>query len=480
MEMSGKEKADNMLSFGLMEGVILFIGLFVCIYVSCRKLNTDIFFIINNGRYIVENKGFFPTTLFSTIHEDFYTIIQQPLWSTVLYLLFRNLGIASLPVFFSVFPFISLFLLLKIFKYGSPFKRACLSSFILILICLAFTGRPSSFSVTNILFNFYILEGIKDKVLSERKALFLLPSLLLELLCHASFFPILIFIQLSYMAGLHLKDRVLRFKYVLISIFLSVVFGVCSPYGIKLPLYSFYSYGSASYGNLIAELKRPSILSTYTLVIIIAALLILWQLINRHADGVLLTFFGICALLLHVRNLYLLGVLLVPLLRSLSAYDTEDVKGSRLTIRFFVPIAVTIFYAFYVSTFFIRYAVADGPLTPASACSYILENDRSSRVYSDFNMGAYLEFCGMDSYIDARPELYFKKINGKEDVYLEFVELSLLDNFDYNGFIDKYRFEYMITADSTKLKMFLDYRKGYEKILEGNGYSLYRVDRYGD
>ena len=86
------------------------------------------------------------------------------------------------------------------------------------------------------------------------------------------------------------------------------------------------------------------------------------------------------------------------------------------------------------------------------------------------------EFNGIDAYIDARPELYSKKINGKKDVYLEFVELSLLDNFDYNSFIKGYGFKYLIAADDSKIGLYLRFRKGYEKILDGNGYSMYEVD----
>ena len=105
-------------------------------------------------------------------------------------------------------------------------------------------------------------------------------------------------------------------------------------------------------------------------------------------------------------------------------------------------------------------------------------DEKDVKIYSDFNMGAFLEFNGFNSYIDARPELYSKKINGKEDIYNEFIELSLLDNFDYNGFINKYSFKYLLTEDGSKLSFYLNYRKGYEKILTGNGYSLYRVCDY--
>lgn len=477
----GNKEKVNIKSYGLMEGIVLFIGLFVCIYVAFRKMNSDLFFILNNGKYICESGNLFPTTLFSTIHEGFYTVIQQPLWSVVTYLLFSAFGIGAIPVFSALFVFISAYLLFMLFKGADPFIRCCLTTFILIIICMAFTGRPSTFSITNILFSFFILEGIKEDTLPDRTALILLPFSLLELLCHASFFPILIFAKLSYLVASRFKDTIYKYRFLLMEVCLSLILGFMTPYREKLPLYSLYSYAAASYGNLIAELKRPSILSTYSIIIVIALALLAVQAAKGHADGVLLTVFGICSLLLHIRNLYLLGVFMVPMLKSLCCRRDESDQLSygsrRFKMRFFIPLAFVIFYIAYAQDIYMNYAIKDCCLSPVIACDY-LKDEKDVKIYSDFNMGAFLEFNGFNSYIDARPELYSKRINGKEDIYNEFIELSLLDNFDYNGFINKYGFEYLLTEDGSKLSFYLNYRKGYEKILTGNGYSLYRVSDY--
>ena len=471
----------NSPSFGLMEGIVLFVGLFVCIYVAFRKIDPDLFFIMNNGKYILSSGDFFPQKLFSSIHYDFSTVIQQPLWSVIIYLLFDTFGISAIPVFTSLFIFVDLFVLFKIYEdVSEPFFKASLVTFTLIVMALSFSGRPSVFSMTDILLSFYILGGIKKGTFSNKYALLLYPLSILELLCHASFYPILLSIYLMFIFSLDVRGTLKRFRYLLYAMALSIVTSVMTPYGPKLPFYIFYSYGLANYGNMVQELKPPTIDSIYTIIITISLILVLRQVLRRHADGVLLTLFGVLSLLLHVRNMYLLSVLMVPMLCDLASsvpMKKENAeKTKRYSFGFFVPFVILFLYIFEAVSLFKGYAIKDSASSPVIATSYLLNTQTGGNIYCGFNQGAFLEFNGFDTYIDARPELYFKKINERADVYKEYVELSLSSNFDYNSFIKKYGFEYFIVEDDNNFNVYLKYQKGYEKILEGNGYILYRLN----
>lgn len=478
-------KRTDTASFGLMEGIVLSIGLILCVYVAFRKMDSDLFFLINNGKYIYTTGDFFPSHLFSTIHKDFSTVIQQPLWSLALYILFRFMGIASIPVFICLFVIADTLLLFAIYKNVSwPFARVSLVSFSLIIICVSFSGRPCTFSIFNLILAIYVLERIKDNSADARLALLLFPFSILELLCHASFYPILIFVELYYLLSFDLISNLKRFRYLIISVTLSIISSFLTPYRDKLPLYSLYSYGSATYGNLISELKPTELISIYTLLMIIVGALALWRLWKWHADGVLLTAAGIVSLIMHTRNIYLFGVLIIPLLKSTFSgrvfFEGADTfsQGSRIHIRFFIPILLALLYAIEVLYLYKSYAIKDTHLSPILACNYLFDNASSSdMIYSDLNQGAFLEFNGFDTYIDARPELYFKKINGKEDTYIEYVSLSLDEGFDYNSFIEKYGFTYLLTGTQTKFYEYLTDGDRAECILTGNGYALFKVMR---
>lgn len=112
----------------------------------------------------------------------------------------------------------------------------------------------------------------------------------------------------------------------------------------------------------------------------------------------------------------------------------------------------------------------DTVTSPVRAIEYL---DEDCVIYNDFCNGAYLELNGYKTYIDARPELYMKSINGKADIYQEWVDL-LNGKIDIPRFIDKYKFNTFIVENGTVLDCYLHYNNNYTEVLKDNGYTVYR------
>ena len=93
-------------------------------------------------------------------------------------------------------------------------------------------------------------------------------------------------------------------------------------------------------------------------------------------------------------------------------------------------------------------------------------------LYTDFNTGAYFEFRGYKTYIDARPELYQKRINGKEDVYTEYINM-LNQAIDTEDFLKKYNFTHLVVERPSILDTYLYYSNKYKLVIEDDTCRLY-------
>ena len=95
-------------------------------------------------------------------------------------------------------------------------------------------------------------------------------------------------------------------------------------------------------------------------------------------------------------------------------------------------------------------------------------------LYTSFNNGAFMEMNGYKVYMDARPELFMEKINGKEDVYTEYVSVES-GTCDLNAFLAKYNFTHLIARDGSPLSVHLRaYDDAYKIVVDGEGYCLFQ------
>ena len=115
---------------------------------------------------------------------------------------------------------------------------------------------------------------------------------------------------------------------------------------------------------------------------------------------------------------------------------------------------------------------------PVLAVEYLNSLDREPdeiTLFTGMNQGAFMELNGYKVYMDARPELYTGKINGKEDVWDEYIDL-IKNKMDFEEFTNKYRFTHLIVEKKMCYSVYLEYNSDYTKILDGNGYALFEAN----
>ena len=456
----------------LLGNIFLLISILCCLYIILSDVNSDIFFILANGRYILENDNLFPTTLFYSMHDNLPTVIQQPLFSVISYLLYSLFGFGSIRMFSCICMLVSCVLLLMIFRdTKARYTRLMITAVYLLMFSTIFCGRPVQLSLIAFLLEIYLLDkGIFDaSPIMILKAVILFALSMLVLLSHAAFYPFFIALLLFFV----IRNRVVYSQNTVVylgTVVLSFIFSFITPYGYRLPFYVFLSYPAANNGGFIKELSRPPVLSSYGIFLIIMLVILIKNLDKVPLLDALLVFVGSILLALHVRNFWLFGVFTIPFICQL--VSDKDLHPVQTKKGFPVPICVFIALCVAIVTFLGDVEVKDSSVTPVMAAEYL--QDKDGNVFTEFNNGAYFEFCGLNSFIDARPELYSKAISQKADIYSEYLSLLSDHDFDYNDFIEKYDFKYMVATKDTPLYLYLKI-SGFERVVDGNGYALFEV-----
>jgi hypothetical protein len=144
------------------------------------------------------------------------------------------------------------------------------------------------------------------------------------------------------------------------------------------------------------------------------------------------------------------------------------------TYLMYVSTAVLLFFSIWCnngaySTLF----NSDSRYAPMEAVDYLDTYDKDDVVlYTEFNNGAYCEFRGYRVYIDGRPELFSKKLNGKDDVLDEYCQITN-GKADIGEFIQKYNFTHLIVSDKSIVSGYLKGNDAYIIVVEGKEYCLF-------
>ena len=93
-------------------------------------------------------------------------------------------------------------------------------------------------------------------------------------------------------------------------------------------------------------------------------------------------------------------------------------------------------------------------------------------MFTEFDDGSYYEYHGYKCYIDSRAEVFIKSINHKEDIFHEYY-LLFTKKLDYNTFINKYNFDYMVVNKDSGLYDYLLKKDIYELVLTSNDRCLF-------
>ena len=478
----------------------------LCTLVS-GYFDSDTYFILATGRTILESG--LPETNPFVIHTGLEMPIHQWLYDVVLAAVEGAAGPGGL---FAAALILAGLLALCLWVFVRRFCRdwvaaAVLTALSLLLLCPWMNLRPTFLTLSVIALMqtaFFAWEQ------TRRRRYLLLPPALSLLLVN---FHTSLWVMCLVLAAPHLMPAALPRRGELRSFFwrwwiavrpaavcvaAMAAAGLCNPYGLKGMLYPLLSYGAVTDFS-IRELERPALLSVQGLGLTAQVLLYAFALQKKGLRGLdprraAMAAGTLFLAAMHLRNFWFTAFAAIPAageaLDALAARlraappkpfdvpsrDPRTERGRRLLrweiLAFFlVLVALTL-------PKWERADAADPAFAPAAAADLLDTLDREDIVlFTGFNNGAYMEYRGYRGYIDARPEIYTKKLNGTKDVLEEYK--SVMDGTaDYAEWLDRYGFTHLLVYE-TALKAYLRGREDFRILWEDTENGLILYERIG-
>lgn len=467
---------------------ILLIIPFIFICIENKRPDNDIWFLLNNGRYLISNG--FPNIDPFTIHEGLTYIMQQWLTSLIFWIIYSTLGKYGLLILIYIIAIALMYVFYKLFYTicNDKKKSVIITALTFCLIRNFIVTRPQIFTYLILLTEILLMElYIKNK---NNKYLHIMPLLSLLLInLHSSMWYFQFIFMLPFILNAikikNLTKDNYKLKPLLITFAIMFLVGFINPYGYKALTFIFKSYGIEEFNDIIMEMQAPTF-SSIKFKLILMLLFILFFFINfvkkfkldiRHF--LFICGVSILAFMHHKCRVYFLLIYFYCF-----AYGIKEIK---LNIKLFEnkiikalkkglvtgTILLSTFTLIYVLCFiFPRYE--DKNVDIDDTINFMLDNYNKDDIilYIGFNDGGYAEYRGIKSYIDGRAELFSKKLNNKDDIFLEYKNLSEHGKtFDYESFINKYNF--------THILLFYNDEEYFAEYLDNNSsYSLVYTDYF--
>lgn len=419
--------------------------------------DTDVYYFIANGNYILDHGIPFENPFIST--PGYGITIQNWLYCVLISFVYRYLHTAGLFILQTLFLFGMLFVTLKFFDYTLSKHKILIGCFT-ISIFYTFTYislRPQILTYILILIE---LIGIKQfKQTGRSKYLYLIPlTILIEINCHASYWIMHYIVLLPYVLEIpkclplerdHLTNKELS-KFI-VPIVLSVIALFLNPYGEVAIAYVFIALSSGAVALFhISEQCSFQISNGMSLLFILSIVIFVILLINRKLkSSEAYMFLGFSILFLFAIKwipFYIIGLLYLyqALLRVFgsSPFTFKIPKPAITGSYFIIAIAFGLFLAkqplnLYFDLHTNEYIDThwhSGAETFDKFADYLDEHTTfDSSVYtSSFADENYFEYRGYKVYIDARPEIYAKGITKDETVLSNFLAtISGADSLAY-------------------------------------------------
>lgn len=443
----------------------------ICIFAYTNFFDNDGYFLIATGKEIVENgiPKFNPFFL----EKGYQIVVQQWLWDVCLYQIqqwFGNYGLYIWSITFFLAAMIVLYRIAKNRGSEEPWIPVIFSAF----ICFGFINiRPTM--ITVFLLSLQIL--VVERFQREGKGLFWLPILsLLEINIHCALWLMHFIFLLPYVVP-PVKNPWIPFRAwkfqpkLLLTMIPMFLVGFINPYGMEGMLYLFHSNNSMMKEANILELQHPEVIEYAGICILMGIGIMCWQLSKKKWISSTAFYFFCGTLLMALvsrRNLvyFLFGIFMMG----------TEVIGR---IKQYIPagimaILITLILSFGFLSLQDPFITEDSSRTPVKAVEY-LKDKKDARIYTGFNEGGYFEYMGFQSFMDPRPEIFFKSINKKEDVFRDYLNLrTAKTDALVEKVIQKYDFEYLCASKGSRLDSYL--LRKCDMVVNGNGYRLYQTN----
>lgn len=461
-----------------------------------KFFDTDIYHMLAAGKAIA-GQGVIKEDVFF-LESGHKIVIQQWLYDLLVYEVYNNLGKIGILLFTILLSLIFIFLAIRVMRYYGVDLR--LASVGVLAVCAfydaIFTIRPGLFTLILLLLQICFCE----KHIKTGKSIYLysLPLIMiLEINFHASMWIAHLIFLLPYLVPIpafakkyvKLEDHHISIKKAALPIVCMIAGLFINPYGMDGITILFKQKEISDLG--ILELQSPALSSKYSIVMVVSLIIFafLYGKIKIHSSNAFL-FLGTSIMLVsNLRNIqmYAIGLIAVmcDLLCAISLPKAEKIfqKTNRVLVALCALLTVVLIFSSAVSlpySYIFRDQPSDSVRVPVDAVEYLDANaSKDSRIYTEFNGGAYVSWKGYKIYFCSRTEGYCKDVNGGYDLIGEYLSIyrnsSTSGNDTFSEFLSKYDFEYLIVAVNNRLFPYISTREDYEPVVSGNGYVVFKA-----
>lgn len=433
------------------------LGIFATAQGLLQNPNADAYFLIDTGRYIVNN-GSLPDTAYWLVTPGVPTIIQQWLCDVVNYAAYAAGGFTGTVILGIIFNIILLFCLFIYCRETCKNNQVGFNSavFCWILLCGFATTRPYSVTISVSLLEITLLKRFFDKEKHTAKEIVLFyvgiaAVFIFQANWQASniLYPILWI--LCYVPVIKAK----KFRidlYALGAIVLGLVCSVISPLGIRGPLFLTYARGSLERFHII-EVEPPHFPSLYTAMQAIVIALFIYAIAKRKLTSaqVFMTLGCFAMSCMFMRCCWTL-VLPIGMLVANMKFTERSHKMMRWAYVTAGTLSVLLIMKYNLEK------SDDREIMLAS-----LPAPDEVTLYTDFNSGNYFLVDGYKIYFDARPELYDYRIAG-DKAFLDEAYDAWAGDLDYAEFIDRYGFNWFAVSKNMPMDTYLEESGDYELV----------------
>ena len=491
------DKAKNLISkIKINKWFLLLFVILVPLYWWCSSnwvIDNDSWFLFTHGRYVLENG--FPMIEPFTIHENFEFVMQQWLFAIGYYLLYKNFGLPVIFILLICINYIVIYMIYKICMLVSNknYIISFIASFVIDMILindLFVTTRPQVITGLLIFLEIYIIEKFMRN--GNYKMLFILPIIsLIQINIHASMWWFLFIFMLPFIAEGIYENKFLKkknsydYRWLIVIGAISFIFGFINPYGIKAIYYFINSY-SEVVSLVVREMKPIKIFTFYGALTIGNMFLYFIIYMRTFAEkrevkvSYLLMLFGCTILNFMAKKSFDFFVVftIYPLCYfGQNLFRNNCVESPTIyPVKFFHIILVSIIliggcsYCFMLGKKILdnqeEYYLKDG-------VDKLLEvyPAEDIRIYTNYDVGGYLEYRNIRPYIDPRAEVFYITMNKKAEIFTEYYLLQN-SNTNVEEFISDYNFTHLLVVNYDRLFAY-DGFKNYEEFY--NDDNLYKI-----
>lgn len=442
----------------------------------------DYYFHIKTGEYIINNFSIPSNFLYSwyAISNNINLVVHEWLSTIFIYIyhvIFKNFGslfyvlsISSI-LSFILYKFNSKVLLKKRLIYYIPF-------IILASINLGFYTSPRPHIISWILFvlTIYLCYDFY-KSNNKKKKIYFLPVIAIlwsNLQGGSSNFVYLIPI-LFLLIGLFNFDRFGLFNKKiskerskkLLLIILLCIGGIClNPYGIKMLLVPYQYIINQDILRYIEEWQMLRINTQEGLlgyIFILYSLFIFFKTKSKLdlKDFMLYLIFTVASIVSYRFTPYLV----LAMFLIIPKYLDDKVKTSNY-LYLVLGIIIAIIGLLLIQSKNLYLSLNNKPI--ADGIINYLKTNEPKRLYNDYNIGGYLIYHEIPTFIDGRN-------NGYLDYNLQdYYDMTFNDNGNISELIEKYDFDMALVRNTYFIDHYFKFNKEYALVIKDNNYSLYR------